>query len=166
MKKSIIALSAIFLSTVASAAPGPTKNMSLNVTLAAQPELSVDFEPVQNLYTDSFIYKDVGILTFNTSNLSDLTIMSTRSKVDGKYSGVFTFMDSGSSYKVGTELIGDNTVKITNIQQGAQITPLNGSSELPGTFSLRMYASPTKSSSGRIPAGNYSTTVNITSNVI
>ncbi len=165
MKKSIIALSTIFLSTVASATPGPTKNMSLNVTLTAQPELSVDFEPVQNLYTDSHIYKDVGILTFNTSNLSDLTIMSTRSQVDGRYNGVFTFMDSTSSYKVGTELIGD-TVNITNIKQGAKITPLDGSSELPGTFSLRMYASPTKSSSGRIPAGYYSTTVNITSNVI
>ncbi|QJT78900.1 outer membrane usher CS3-2 domain protein [Kosakonia sp. MUSA4] len=165
MKKSIIALALLTLSANSLAAQGPTKNMELTATLTSQPELSIDFEPAQDIYQGYLVGRTIGVLSFKTSSLSDITMLSARNVVDGALSGAFTFMDANATCKVQTNLqsADGNDVVVSDITKGVTLTPGNGAATLPENFSFKMVSTMSATSAC---AGEYYVDVNLTSNVL
>lgn len=109
----ILALTLMSVWGGAFAAVGPTKDMSLGANLTSEPTLAIDFTPIENIYVGANYGKDIGTLVFTTNDLTDITLMSSRSVVDGRQTGFFTFMDSSATYKISTKLGSSNDVVVT-----------------------------------------------------
>ncbi|HFN7562651.1 hypothetical protein PY718_26180 (plasmid) [Escherichia coli] len=171
-KRSLIGLLFVMVSG-ANAATGPSvNNQRLDVSVTSTPVLNVSFEPNQNLYAGTnygiSVAADAGILTFNTSGLTDITIVSGRKAVDRQGGNNFAFFHNASgNYRLRSSLVTtSNNVSLSDIGlQGVKIAPINGSPLLPDSFAFRVKVN-TNNGGPNLPAGEYTSIINVTSNAL
>ncbi|MCV8297538.1 hypothetical protein ODS13_24280 [Escherichia coli] len=162
----------LFMMSGANAATGPSvNNQTLGVSVTNTPVLNVSFEPNQNLYAGvDYGFRvpgNAGVLTFNTSGLTDITIVSGRKIIDNAGGNNFAFFHPQSNiYRIRSSLEKtSNNVSLSDAgSQGVKITPVSGTL-LPDSFAFRMKFR-TNNTSGNPPAGEYSAIINVTSNAL
>lgn len=159
--KLLIALvAASCFSGYASASVGPTVNKTLPVKLAQEALLSVDWEPA-NLFTNYHPASVLGTIKIASSGLSSLKVLST-SPDDKNRAGRLVFSSDKGWIVSKLYTVSTTAAHLTEITSGWDVTPGDGLTTLPSSFSFQV-RSATSSNSGNMPAGIYTATITVSS---